>query len=116
MDLALRHYSSLWREVDDVSATQPFDLLCRNGDRELRVEVKGTTSLGLSVLLTRNEVRHAQLNNGRLALFVVSIVVSESGCKGGTMDIFEPWDIRQDELEPIAFECRLHSRHGREVR
>ena len=111
MDLAVRHYASLWREVLDVSATQPFDLLCREGDRELRVEVKGTTSLGLSVLLTRNEVRHAQANNDRVALFVVSsIVASASGCTGGTIQILEPWDIRADELEPIAYECRLHTR------
>ena len=68
MDLGVRHYASLWQEVLDVSATEPFDLLCREGDRELRVEVKGTTSLGLSVLLTRNEVRHAQENSGRVAL------------------------------------------------
>ena len=111
MDLAIRHYANLWQEVIDVSATQPFDLLCRGRDRELRVEVKGTTSLGLSVLLTRNEVRHAQANNGRVALFVVSnIVANVSGCNGGTIDIVEPWDIRKDELDPIAFECRLHAR------
>src|ERR1035437_2571659 len=111
MDLAVRHYASLWREVLDVSATQPFDLLCREGDRELRVEVKGTASLGLSVLLTRNEVRHAQANNDRVALFVVSnIIANTSGCTGGTINVLEPWDIRADELEPIAYECRLHAR------
>jgi len=109
MDLAIRHYASKWQEVLDVSATKPFDLLCREGDRELRVEVKGTTSLGLSVLLTRNEVRHAQENNDCVALFVVaSIVANASGCTGGTIHVFEPWDISQDELEPVAFECRLH--------
>ena len=97
----------------DVSATKPFDLLCREGDRELRVEVKGTTSLGLSVLLTRNEVRHAQENNGCVALFVVAnIVASASGCTGGTIHVFEPWDIQDDDLEPVAFECRLHGRRG----
>lgn len=110
MNLAVGHYASLWQEVIDVSATQPFDLLCKDGDRELRVEVKGTKSLGFSVLLTRNEVRHAQAHNGSVALFVVSsIVATASGCTGGTIAILEPWDIRQDELEPIAFECRLHA-------
>jgi 5-methylcytosine-specific restriction protein A len=115
MDLAVRHYASLWQEVLDVSAREPFDLLFREGTRELRVEVKGTTSLGLSVLLTRNEVRHAQENNGCMALFVVSnIVANVSGCTGGTIHVLEPWDIQGDELEPVAFECRLHARrdHG----
>ncbi len=32
MDLAVRHYVSLWQEVLDVSATEPFDLLCREGE------------------------------------------------------------------------------------
>jgi hypothetical protein len=115
MGLAVRHYTSLWQEVLDVSAIEPFDLPCRDGDRELRVEVKGTTSLGLSVLLTRNEVRHAQENNGCVALFVVSnIVANVSGCTGGAIHVLEPWDIQKDELEPVAFECRLHARrdHG----
>ena len=114
MDLAIRHYATIWPDVKDVSATEPYDLLCRERDRELRVEVKGTTSLGLSVFLTRNEVRHAQENNGRVALFIVcNIVAGASGCVGGDIDIVEPWDIRQDELEPIAFECRLRARHDR---
>jgi hypothetical protein len=110
--LAVRHYAALWREVVDVSATQPFDLLCRDSDRELRVEVKGTTSLGLSILLTRGEVRHAQANNGRVALFVVSqITANESGgCSGGIIQVLEPWDIQQDELDPVAFECWLRAR------
>jgi len=112
MGLAVRHYAGLWREVVDVSATQPFDLLCRDGDRELRIEVKGTTSLGLSILLTRNEVRHAQANNDRVALFVVSKITANAsgGCTGGIIQVLEPWDIRQDELDPVAFECWLRAR------
>jgi uncharacterized protein DUF3883 len=94
--------------VLDVSATHPFDLLCRDDDRELRVEVKGTTSLGMSILLTRNEVRHAEANNDRMSLFVVSeITANTTGCYGGVIQIIEPWNIRQAELDPIAFECRL---------
>ena len=119
MGVAIRHYRRLWQEVLDVSATEPFDLLCRERDRELRVEVKGTTSLGLSVILTRNEVRHAQANRDGVALFVVSnIVANASGCAGGIVDILEPWDIQDDELDPIAFECRLHARrdHATQLR
>ncbi len=115
MSLALRHYGGLWREVIDVSATQPFDLLCRDGDRELRVEVKGTTSLGLSVLLTRNEVRHAEANDRRMALFVVSEItaIASGDCSGGIIWALEPWDIHMDELDPVAFECRLRARPNR---
>jgi hypothetical protein len=107
MGMAVRHYSAIWPEVVDVSLGQPFDLLCRDGHRELRVEVKGTTSRGLSVLLTRNEVRHAQANADKVALFVVSeIKSSNSGsCTGGITAVFEPWDIQRSELDPVAFEC-----------
>lgn len=112
MDMAKRHYSDRWPEVTDVSLTKPFDLLCRHGDRELRVEVKGTTSLGLSVLLTANEVQHARENNGRVALFVVSEIILASGrCSGGIVHVIEPWDIREDKVEPLAFECRLRPRN-----
>ena len=46
MTLAFQRYSGLWPEVLDVSANQPYNLLCRGDGRELRVEVKGTTSRG----------------------------------------------------------------------
>ena len=114
MGLAVRHYSASWPDVVDVSANQPFDLLCRDGHRELRVEVKGTTSRGLSVLLTRNEVRHAQANADKVALFVVSEINSPSAgsCTGGVTQVFEPWDIRHSELDPVAFECWPTKRHN----
>jgi 5-methylcytosine-specific restriction protein A len=117
MGLAVRHYSAAWPEVVDVSANQPFDLLCRDGDRELRVEVKGTTSRGLSVLLTRNEVRHAQANAERVALFVVSEIKSSNlgSCTGGVTRVIEPWDIRCSELDPIAFECWPEARHNKRL-
>ncbi|HEX9367842.1 MAG TPA: DUF3883 domain-containing protein, partial [Vicinamibacterales bacterium] len=81
----MRPASGLNREVIDVSATEPFDLLCRDGSRERRVEVKGTTALGLSVLLTRNEVRHAQAKDRPMALFVVSEITANAAgdCSGG---------------------------------
>jgi len=36
MDLAKSHCANLWPEVIDVSAAESFDLLCRDGNRELR--------------------------------------------------------------------------------
>jgi len=118
MDLAVQHYSGRWPEVIDVSANQPFDLLCRAGDHELRVEVKGTTSQGLSVLLTRNEVAHAQANANQVALFVVSEIKSagRGPCSGGITQAFEPWDIWRSELDPVVFECWLQPRHNKGLR
>ncbi|MBI4467811.1 MAG: DUF3883 domain-containing protein [Acidobacteria bacterium] len=114
MSMAVRHYSALWPQVSDVSANEPFDLLCRHGERELRVEVKGTTSEGCSVLLTRNEVRHAQANVDKMALFVVSKITSSASgsCSGGVITVFEPWDIAQSELDAVAYECWLQAGHN----
>lgn len=57
-------------------------------------------------------MQHAKANNGRVALFVVSeITASGSGvCTGGIIQVVEPWDISQTELDPIAFECWLRAR------
>ena len=112
MRLAYEHYSAHWPEVFDVSATEPFDLHCRNGNVELRVEVKGTASTGDTILLTRNEVRHAQQHADCVALFVVShIKVDSAGvARGGLVSRFEPWHIDASQLDPIAYECRLREK------
>lgn len=67
MAVAMAHYEGQGWRVSDVSATQPCDLYwlrgmgAGEGDREeLRVEVKGTTTVGGQVLLTRGEVGVAQ--------------------------------------------------------
>jgi hypothetical protein len=112
MQLAYEHYSARWPIVLDVSTTQPFDLHCLNGSLELRVEVKGTASAGDSVLLTRNEVSHAQQHSDCVALFVVShIKVDSAGlARGGQVSRFEPWQIETSQLAPIAYEYRLRDR------
>jgi hypothetical protein len=109
MRRALEHYSRVWPDVRDVSATEPFDLLCLGGGRQLRVEVKGTASSGDCVLLTRNEVRHARAYRGQVALFLVSHVEidSQGAARGGRIVQFVPWDIDLNRLEPIVYECYL---------
>jgi hypothetical protein len=99
--------------VDDVSATQPYDLDCVRGAERLHVEVKGTVSDGASVLLTPGEVRHAREPHD-LALVVVSRVElerdPESGewsATGGTPEVVLPWDIDADgELIATGYEYR----------
>lgn len=106
---ATQHYQRTWPDVKDVSAWESFDLLCRNGDKELRVEVKGTSTAGAKVLLTRNEVKHARDAANSVALFVVSeiLIGANCACSGGTVRVFEPWLIDEKRLEPVAFEYDL---------
>ena len=45
-----------WTDIEDVSASESFDFRASNESSTIKVEVKGTTSAGESVVLTRNEV------------------------------------------------------------
>lgn len=109
MEQAINHYKAQWPVVEDVSAKESFDLRCRNGHVELRVEVKGTTTAGGSILLTRNEVRHAEDSRNSMSLFVVSgiLVDSANNCSGGIPLVIEPWIINRERLAPIAYEYEL---------
>jgi Domain of unknown function (DUF3883) len=51
--------NQLRRDVEDVHGRESYDLICRRGDEVKHVEVKGTTTDGIEVILTPNEVRHA---------------------------------------------------------
>ncbi|HST59490.1 MAG TPA: EVE domain-containing protein [Longimicrobium sp.] len=116
MELAIAHYAQRWETVDDVASTRSYDLECRSGDRYLRVEVKGTTGRGDSVLLTANEVTHAGAQAPHVALFVVSGIQlrrepgSDPVASGGSVRIFEPWEVDACTLRPVAYECGLPAR------
>jgi hypothetical protein len=95
--------------VDDVSTNHPFDLLARKGDAEMHVEVKGTTTLGEQVVLTRGEVKHHHTTTTTSALHLVT-GITLSGPKdspeatGGVLRVICPWKIDPAALDPLAFE------------
>jgi hypothetical protein len=106
---ATDYYTRRGWTVTDVSAKRSYDLRCTRGSERLHVEVKGTTSNGDAVLLTRNEVEHARGAFPHVALFVVAnIRVSGDPPRatGGRVQRKEPWDIAQGQLTPLAFEYR----------
>jgi len=119
MYLAKAYLSDHWGIVKDVSATSSFDLLCRTEDRELRVEVKGTIGDARTVILTKNEVREAELSG--YALFVVSQIILDRdapggpSAKGGLCWIFHPWDINMHNPEPLAYTCELEWSLARKI-
>lgn len=117
MDVAIADLRAEWDHVADVSAIESFDVLCRSGDAELRVEVKGTTSDGATIVLTRNEVLHARAHHPHVALYVIAkidlrlkdgIPVAE----GGVLTRRRPWNVVDFELVPLSFQCRLMTDHG----
>jgi predicted RNA-binding protein with PUA-like domain len=110
MQAAVEHYTGQGWSVEDVSAYCPYDLHCERDDRILRVEVKGTTSTGERVLVTRNEVAGARAGHPSTALFVladVTVVKEADGrpsARGGRAVVREPWMPADEDLEPIAYE------------
>jgi hypothetical protein len=109
MDLAKVHLTAVgWPSVKDVSAKESFDLHCMSDDDELFVEVKGTTSSGESIILTKNEVFLHQERWPKNALIVVTrISLQKKGDKatasGGSLEMIAPWKIEDEHLSPISY-------------
>ena len=108
MELAKSHYKAAGYTVKDVSGRKSYDLRCNKSNYELHVEVKGTTGGGDKVLLTPNEVDHAN-NYSSVALLIVHSIITDHSptgiCRvaGGVTVLFDPWDINQGELEPTGY-------------
>jgi hypothetical protein len=110
MHAAIEHYRGQGWRVEDVSTFSSYDLHCEQDGRTLRVEVKGTTSTGERVLLTRNEVAQAKAGYPDTALFVLAYVTvtreadDSPSTLGGKAIVLEPWMPSDEHLEPIAYE------------
>lgn len=112
VEVSIVHYIAAGWSVMDVGATESFDLDCRRADQRLYVEVKGTTSSGESVILTRNEVALHRARYPNNALAVVSEIALDRSAdqplaSGGNLRIIGPWLIDDDSLAPIAFTYTL---------
>ena len=94
--------------VEDVGSHSSYDLHATRGENFLLVEVKGSTGLAQTVLLTKNEVRLHQDSHPRTALIVVSGIKLEND--GGTWTgsagqpvVLHPWIPDEADLEPITY-------------
>ncbi|WP_203135980.1 MrcB family domain-containing protein [Microbacterium sp. JZ31] len=108
VDVATAHFEGAGWAVEDVGLTESYDLDCRRGEERLFVEVKGTTSPGASVILTRNEVAlHREMHPSN-ALAVVSRIVLDKtaippSASGGLLRVVSPWSIADEDLTALAF-------------
>ena len=97
-----------WTHVEDVGEKKSYDLFCERDGFELYVEVKGTTSNGNSLVLTRNEVFVHQEQYPKNALFVVSKIKLLRGenpiASGGEITVQQPWKILEKDLNAIGFD------------
>jgi hypothetical protein len=112
MDAAKRYFEAKRYEYDDTSKTRPYDLICRRGSDVLYVEVKGTQTDGVEVVLTRGEVEFARIHQGQMVLFILhSIELTRRNgdiqLSGGKRRLIRPWNVDSGELQPLSFKCRL---------
>jgi hypothetical protein len=112
VSMATSYFESRDWEVEYVGGVASYDLECTKGGRSLHVEVKGTTSPGEKVLLTRNEVAHARGTEADLALYVLaSVMVETEGdeprADGGFEVILDPWELEDSGLQPVGYEYTL---------
>ena len=109
MELATTHYKNDGYDVINASTCQPYDPKCTKSEIEVHVEVKGTTSNGERILLTKNEVAHAR-EFPRSALFVVTNIArthsdekTRRAGSGKISEVLDPWNIDGGSLDPIAY-------------
>ncbi|QHO73083.1 hypothetical protein ACH79_10965 [Bradyrhizobium sp. CCBAU 051011] len=112
MALAKSHLQELGWRVRDVSATHPYDFECTQGEQQMVVEVKGTTSTGEEVVVTHNEVEVQRMRYPNNALIVVHSVdllrsADTPKARGGMLLMRSPWEIEDNHLRPIAFRCAV---------
>lgn len=108
----IAHLESLGYEVDDVGLRESYDLHATKAGSVVRVEVKGTTSNGSEVVLTRNEVELHKAHHPANALAIVrNITLHRNGAapptaSGGKLVLEMPWTVDDDRLAPIAYRYR----------
>lgn len=112
MEVVTDLYRAEGYAVDDVSASEPWDLTARRGRQEWHVEVKGTTGDGRAVLITAGELRHAR-HVSRPALAIVSAIELVRGrlpgARGGNLSVhLRPWDTYKGLLTPTVYRYEPH--------
>ncbi|MGW1996451.1 MrcB family domain-containing protein [Embleya sp. NPDC001921] len=106
--MAKRHFEDLGWDVQDVGLQEPFDLLMTRDGEILRAEVKGTTSHGGQVVLTRREVEKQREFAPANALVVVHSIELVRGAgrpvtRGGILACVSPWEIAEKDLTVVSY-------------
>ncbi|GAA2474620.1 DUF3578 domain-containing protein [Actinocorallia cavernae] len=109
--MATEHFKAQGWSVKDVGAKESFDLLLSRGEERCHAEVKGTTSAGTDVILTRAEVEKQRRYYPHNALVVVhSIRLDRTGPKpmtsGGVLHCTSPWVVLDEDLTVISYAYR----------
>jgi hypothetical protein len=76
------------------------------------VEVKGTTSIGEQIVLTKNEVavhRARHPNNALIIVYSITLTRTQDNpsAEGGELMMLSPWEIVGAQLRLLAFQYTL---------
>ncbi|PPI95202.1 MrcB family domain-containing protein [Nocardia nova] len=112
VELAKKVFMDDGYRVRDTGSTKPYDLEATKTAEKIYVEVKGSTSAGEEVILTRGEVEHHRAHFPNNALVIVhSIQLDRSGpdpvASGGVTVVHREWKIDAEALTPIAFRYQV---------
>lgn len=97
--------------VRDVRLTNPFDALATRTGETLYLEAKGTTGAGVSVIVTKNEVRFAREHPGRCVIGIVSnirladVAGAARQALGGDLRLMS-WDPVDTDLTPLTYDWK----------
>jgi Domain of unknown function (DUF3883) len=108
----MEHFKSLGYNVKDVGNYESYDLHAAKDGETIKVEVKGTTSNGLDIVLTRNEVEIHQNAHPANALAIVRRIRltrnqdADPTPSSGELVLQMPWAMDEDRLTAIAYRYR----------
>lgn len=113
MEVAEELFKSRGWEYHDVHSTASCDFICVGEDgKEISVEVKGTTSHGEAILITRAELElHKRMHPDNALVVVHSIELDGTGSQpvatGGQVRFAHPWSIIDSAVVPLAYKVDL---------
>lgn len=108
VDVVTLHFETLGYRVDNVGDRESFDLDVRRPGERIYVEVKGTTTSGSAIVLTRGEVDLHREKHPANALAVVHGIsldrtATPPAASGGDLVLFQPWAIDDSSLTPLSY-------------
>jgi hypothetical protein len=87
-----------YKNLRDTSKSKPYDYTCDRREKNFFVEVKGTQTIGKTLILTRGEVKHVTSHADQCILVLVhSVNVSSNGriqVSKGKTEVKESWTLR----------------------
>ena len=112
--LTIESYVQRGYSVKDTGNTESYDLAVEKENAKRRVEVKGTTTEGVSIILTVAEVTHAQLGPIPVDLAIVrniEVIRSPDGPQaiGGKLEILENWKPDEKNLSIATYTYKLRN-------